>query len=228
MDEVESTKIGADEVSLFTARVNLEKPEPNDLMSFGDDVLSANYSKIDAAIGTHVNAVAPAATFNGKLWSPANDTFVQDLAAWRFLGNPVYQKGFKGYDADSVFRQVNSPNPTEINVLNVNFASVLGRSYLVEFSTFAKFSDTIQQGDRFITRFKVSGSTVFTRYWGWNTGDGGLGLDLMSWFVYNEAGSSGTKSMEFWFGYETSLSGPASVNAGGVQTTLNVADWQAP
>jgi hypothetical protein len=214
-------------MSTFTPRVALEKPAPEDLMSLGDNVLSANYNKIDAAIGTHVNGVAPAATFNGKLWSPGTDTFIQDLSAWRYLGNGIYGRGFRGYDADSVLRTCPTPNPTEINLLNVSFTAVLGRNYLIDYSTFLKFTNPTGHGERYITKFKMSGSTIHTRNWEWNNGDSPLGMDLMGFFVYAETVATQNRTIEFWASYETDFSGPMEANTGGVQTTLNVQDWQA-
>lgn len=126
-------------MSTFTPRLNLEMPDPNESMALGDDILAANYSKIDAAMGTTVDSGQPGSPFPGQMWS-ARDTeettrFFYN-GNWNLLGDKVIQRGFDAYDVDGTVHQATN---SVVNVLPFTFEAKAGREYWVEWSAFFKF-----------------------------------------------------------------------------------------
>jgi hypothetical protein len=209
-----------------TPKLGLTLPAKTDLMSLGDDVLSANYTLIDTYMGANVQTTAPALTFPGNLWhnTTSGNKNVANGAAFQAVNGNTWQEGFSAYDLDGTSRSTNS----EISLITENFNVINGAQYLVRYQAFMKWSDTYNPGSAFRLRFKANGAYIHTRSFNFLGGNSkSLGQDIVSFFEYIPA-FTGALALEMRFDGSNGLGGsypPALINAGNAETTLSVDNW---
>lgn len=125
-------------MSTFTSRLNLEKPDPSESMALGDNVLSDNYQKIDAAMGSTVDSGEPPAPYEGMIWSSRDTDLTTKFfkSGWQTMGAQSLQRGFSAYDVDGTVRQASN---AVVDIIPVTFAAKLGRLYWIEWNVFYKW-----------------------------------------------------------------------------------------
>lgn len=214
-------------MSTFTSRLNLELPVPSESMKLGDNILSANYQKIDAAMGSTVDSGIPSAPFPGEIWSArdVDETTRYYNAGWNLLGSKSIQKGFKAFDLDATTRQ--SKNAIT-NIVSVSFNAVLGRSYQIDWSTFYKWQQPARGFISFLFFNVQAASYMHRRRFDWLAGTvQDYGQTFGGFWIYDEV--TVTRDIQLMLRLDTTETPglTAEMGALGAETSLLVTDCGA-
>lgn len=213
-------------MSTFTSRLNLELPIDTESMALGDDILSANYTKIDAAFGSTITGTQPPAPFDGQVWSNT-DAFLTTKffqGSWLLFGNQSIAKGFKAFDLDGTTRQ--STNNVITLISNMSFAAKAGRSYHIDVTTFYKWQQANVRGAlSYYLRRTNDNVDVAQRRFDWFAGannDYGQAIDFFA--IYDETVD---RTVNMSLRLDTTEGGglTAELGALGVETTVTIRDW---
>ena len=213
-------------MSTFTSRLNLELPTPSESMAIGDNILSDNYQKIDAAMGSTVDSGQPSNPWEGQIWS-ARDTdlttrFFYD-GTWNPMGSDAYQRGFSAYDVDATVRQASG---TLINIMTVSWNSKLGRSYWIEWDTFFKWMQPALGTFAYVFRNLTDDVQMHQRNIQWYSGAVlPYGQSYQAGFRYDEV--TADREMEIMMQVDaTNAPGlDLQINTGQNQSNILVYDW---
>lgn len=211
-------------MSTFTARLNLELPEPSESMALGDNILSANYTKIDAAMGSTVDSGEPGAPYEGQIWSARDVGLTTRFfhEGWNIIGSQPYQRGFRAYDLDATTRQ--STN-NFIDIMSVTFNAVAGRSYLIDWATFYKWSQPARGFISYWFYHVPTSNYIKEQRFDWYAGaTKNFGQAISAFWIYDE---TVTREVELIMQLDTSDGGglTAEIGTAGAGTSCLVTDW---